>query len=173
MGEKCCLCFPLDCGVKTLAVLTVLGSIGLGVQIWAQAEWREIFLPHFVATTILALVWIMAWVSPTESAKNMLFLAYVVCNLVFNEGYKAYNLLNGKLEAYNCRPEQLSQWNQDVTDIEAETDIDLGGTLTYDECVEKSTPWLWADFAVGLLFSIYFTFVIMKWSKTSDGYAKI
>ena len=45
--------------------------------------------------------------------------------------------------------------------------------MTYDECVEKSTPLLWGDFAVGLLFSIYFTFVIMKWSKTSDGYAKI
>ena len=54
-----------------------------------------------------------------------------------------------------------------------ETDIDLGGTLTYDEYIEKSTKLLWTDFAFELLFSIYFNYVIMKWAKTSDGYTKI
>ena len=26
--EKCCLCFPIDCGVKTLAVLGCFGFLG-------------------------------------------------------------------------------------------------------------------------------------------------
>ena len=102
----------------------------------------------------------------------MLFLAYAVCTLVFGNRYYAYTLINGKKGSYYCRPESLNQWNQDVTDIGKEIDIDLGGTLTYDECIEKSTKLLWTDFAFGLLF-IYLTYVIMKWAKTSDGYIKI
>ena len=61
----------------------------------------------------------------------MAFLAYVFCILVINEGNHAYNLLNGKIEAYICRPEELDKMNQD------------GGSLTFDGCVEKFTPWLW------------------------------
>ena len=87
MGETCCLCLPLKCGVATLGVLTILGAIGCGFQVYILPEYRDIFLPYLVSTSIVALIWIMSWVSPTESAKNMLFLAYLVCGLVFNCGY--------------------------------------------------------------------------------------
>ena len=87
MGEKCCCCLPIDCGVKTLCVFTVLGAIALCGQAYAFPDYREIFLPFAVSTTILSLVWINAWINPTESSKNMLFLAYVILMLVVNMGY--------------------------------------------------------------------------------------
>ena len=173
MGEKCCLCFPLDCGVKFLCVVTVLSAIGFGYQSYISEGFRELFLPYFVSSAILGLVWVMAWVSPTESAKNMLFLVFVTCALVFNYGYYAYLIMTGKIEEYNCRPENLAQMNQDISDVEEQTDIDLGGTMTREQCIENSTKWFWGDFATGLLLTIYFTYVIMKWSKHSDGYVKI
>ena len=173
MGEKCCLCFPLDCGVKTLCVLTVLATVALSAQTVQLPEYKEIFLPFAVSMGILSLVWIMAWVSPTESAKNMLFLAYLVCGLVFNMGYQAYLTLNGQLADYQCRPEALSEYNDGVTELEQETDIDLGGTVTRSECLEQTGAWLWGDLAIKVLGTIYFSYVIMKWSKTSDGYVKI
>ena len=114
----------------------------------------------------------MAWISPTESAKNMLFLAYLVCALVFNMGYQAYLTFNGRMGEWSCREEALNQWNQDVIDIERETDVDLGGTITYDQCVEQSANWIWADFAIKVLGTVYFTYVIMRWTKYSDGYMK-
>ena len=87
MGETCCLCLPLRCGVATLGVITIIGAIGCGFQVYILPEYRDIFLPYLVSMSIVSLVWIMTWVSPTESAKNMLFLAYLVCGLVFNCGY--------------------------------------------------------------------------------------
>ena len=45
--------------------------------------------------------------------------------------------------------------------------------MTREQCIENSTKWFWGDFATGLLLTIYFTYVIMKWSKHSDGYVKI
>ena len=172
MGEKCCCCLPIDCGVKTLGVFVTLGAIALCGQAYAFPDYRDIFLPMAVSTTILALVWINAWINPTESSKNMLFLAYLVLMLVFNMGYQAYLTLNGKLADYNCRPDSLNQYNHDVSEIEQETDVDLGGTITREECIEKSGPLMWADFFWKLAFTCYFTFVIMKWTKHSDGYDK-
>ena len=111
MGEKCCFCFPLDCGVKTLCVLYTISAIAAGAYSYLYPDFKDMWLPFSVSLTILSIVWIMAWISPTESAKNMVFLAFIVCNLVFNYGYRAFLLLNGKVEEFQCRPETLQQMN--------------------------------------------------------------
>ena len=75
------------------------------------------WLPFAVSLTILSIVWIMAWINPTESAKKLLFLAFVVCDLIFDYAYCAFLILNGKLEEFQCRPEALQQMNQGISEI--------------------------------------------------------
>ena len=111
----------------------------------------------------------MVWVSPTEDAKNMLFLAYLVIALVFNMGYQAHLILEGKMAEWSCRPEALDMWNDGISEIiENETNIDLDSNLTRKECKKL----LWVDFGMKLVFTIYFTYVIMRWSRYSDYYHK-
>ena len=111
----------------------------------------------------------MVWVSPTEDAKNVLFLAYLVIALVFNMGYMAHLILEGKLAEWACRSEALDMWNDGISEIiENETNLDLDSNLTRNECKKL----LWVDFGGKLIFTIYFTYVIMRWSRYSDYYHK-
>ena len=48
----------------------------------------------------------------------------------------------------------------------------MGGTISYDQCLEQSANWIWTDFAFKVLFTVYYTYVIMRWTKYSDGYIK-
>ena len=97
-----------------------------------QPEYKDLFLPHFVAFLVLSCAWIWAWISPTEKAKKVAFIAYVFCILIINEGFHAYNLINGEIFAYFCRQEELDRMNQ----------IHFG-SMTFDGCVEEYGSWLW------------------------------
>ena len=43
MGETCCLCFPLDCGIKTLAIFTILNAIGTGVYCYFDIAYWNLY----------------------------------------------------------------------------------------------------------------------------------
>ena len=47
--EKCCCCLPLDCGVKTLAVLTILGTLFIYGNCFAIPELRVLYIPAAIS----------------------------------------------------------------------------------------------------------------------------
>ena len=114
MGEKCCLCIPLDCGVKLLAIISILGTMSLGVTSYMNRE-REsnlaIFLPFTIISAIMSLIWICALVSPSESTKKMAFLGYVSLILVGSSGYYAYLIWSGKTLAWLCSADSIGHMN--------------------------------------------------------------
>ena len=65
--EKCLLCFPLECGVTTLAVLTIIGTIACIVQACMSTDnlW-EIYWPFVATSGIMSIIWIVALANPSE-----------------------------------------------------------------------------------------------------------
>ena len=165
MKQTCCICFPLDCGVKVVCCWTILVSIGSFIQCSVEPEYIGIFMPYAISSAILSIVWIKAWVFPTNSGRQAVLVTFIACSLLFNQGYHAYQLIRGQLQEYQCRPEELRHLNHDISEIKRETSLDLGQVISTEECVARISPWLWADFAFWLVFSLYFTFVLMRWAK--------
>ena len=171
MGENCCLCFPIDCGVKTLGVLTMLGTIGLSFQTYANPDYKNIFLPFAVLSGIMSLIWIFTFMSPSESSKKAAFLGYLVLMLVGCMGYQGYLLMNGTLVDFSCNDHTIEHLNEAGQEIAQETGEQID-TVTEEDCKLFGKKGLIADFCIKLLLTIYFTYVIMKWSQNSDGYHK-
>ena len=80
---KCCCCFPIECGVKTIGVLTILSTITAGVQIYLEPEWQNLMLPFAIASGLMSLLWIFNWVNDGESSRRIAFLGYLCLALVF------------------------------------------------------------------------------------------
>ena len=113
MGEeKCCYCLPLDCGVKTLAFLTMIGTVFVIFNAIALPELRALYLPAGVAQTILCYFFLAAWCSPSEGSKKAVSLAWLVLAVVFGSILKLYNIFSGKMVNYFCSEDWLSVRNE-------------------------------------------------------------
>ena len=167
MGEeKCCCCLPLDCGVKTLAVLTMIGTVFVIFNAIALPELRVLYLPAGIAQVILCYFFLAAWCSPSEGTKKAVSLAWLVLAVVFGSILKLYNIFSGKMGDYACSEEALSEHNEFAAAVSMPA-------LTEEECRAQQGGWLWGDFAFALLINLYFLSVIIRWSKQSDGYEAI
>ena len=173
---KCCCCFPIECGVKTIGVLTILSTITAGVQIYLEPEWQNLMLPFAIASGLMSLLWIFNWVNDGESSRRITFLGFLCLALVFQMGYYAYLIFNGAIMDKICTHENVDEFNHEVEHAVEEA----GDTLPddYDGITEKDCKYggfygLAADFTIKLLMTIYFTYVISKWANHSEGYAKV
>ena len=129
MGEKetCCCCLPLDCGVKTLAVLTILGTVFVVFNCFFVPELRELYIPAALAQSVLCYFFLAAWVSPSEGTKKAASLAWLVLAVVFGSALKLYNIWSGKMGEYACSDAQLSEHNYAAGELGMPT-------LTTEEC---------------------------------------
>ena len=167
MGEeKCCCCLPLDCGVKTLAVLTMIGTVFVIFNAIALPELRALYLPAGIAQAILCYFWLAAWCSPSEGTKKAVSLAWLVLAVVFGTALKLYNIVSGKMGDYSCSEAVLSEHNEFAASVNMPS-------LTEEECRAQQGGWLWGDLVFALLINLYFLSVIIRWSKQSDGYEAI
>ena len=169
MGETCCLCFPLDCGVKTLAVLTILNAVGLGIYSYFDPAYWEAFWPALGATWIMSIVWIAAIMSPgfgKFAAHAWLVLVVIIAN-----GWYTYCIINGSAIDYVCSDDNISEFNDDMAEIEDETGADTGEPLTEQDCRMGGKTGLIIDCSLKWLINLYFAYVIMQWSqKHGDDY---
>ena len=167
MGEeKCCCCLPLDCGVKTIAVLTMISTVFNTFFAIAQPELRALYVPAAVALVVLSYFWLAAWCSPSEGSKKAVSLAWLVLAVVFGSILKLYNIFSGKYGDYACSEATLAEHNEFADAVGFPP-------LTEEECRAQQSGWLWGDFALALLVNLYFLSVIIRWSKQSDGYEAI
>ena len=112
MGEeKCCCCLPLDCGVKTLAVLTMIETVIVIFSAIALPELRVLYLPAGIAQVILCYFFLAAWCSPSEGTKKAVSLAWLVLAVVFGSILKLYNIFSYEGDGF-CSDEALSEQNE-------------------------------------------------------------
>lgn len=95
-GEKCCCCFPLDCGMKTLGVFTVLGTIAFMIQCFMIEELWSLWSPLIAAYGIMSLIWLFALISPTESNRKMTLIAWLILIVGCARVYYLWVILNGE-----------------------------------------------------------------------------
>ena len=119
MGEKetCCCCLPLDCGVKTLAVLTMIGTVFVVFNCFYVPELRELYIPTAIAQSVLCYFWLAAWCSPSEGTKKAASLAWLVLAVVFGSALKVYNIWSGKMGEYACSDAALAEHNQAAAEL--------------------------------------------------------
>ena len=82
MGENCCICFPLECGVKFLAVLILLDAIFMGGFFIANPDQLSDFWPYLAAVTAMALTFLYSRIVQTEESRKFTFLAWIVLMVV-------------------------------------------------------------------------------------------
>ena len=91
-GEPdCCGCFPLDCGVRTLFFLTVLGAIGTLVNIVVGAieeQWFVFIQLLMLLPASYTLFWVLQWVQrdsyPSRYRIGEGFLWMAIVNILIN-----------------------------------------------------------------------------------------
>ena len=68
---KCCLCFPIDCGVKTIAALTFL-STGISIINASLEEggWTY-YLALIIIQVFMSIMWITLFVSDKSVRKSI------------------------------------------------------------------------------------------------------
>ena len=156
--DKCLLCFPVECGIKTLATLTILMTIGgiIDIILFEDNRWG-LFWPFIVCSGIQSILWMFALGNPTESTKYYAFLGYVILIVLCSYTYYAIILFNGKLMDHLCHDEHVEQFNEATDD-----------DVTVEECRLGGKKMVLIDFILGLILNFYFAIVIYRWSKKND-----
>ena len=112
MGETCCLCFPLECGVKTLCVLVTLSALSMGGYCYADEEYRNAFWLELVLTSVIALFFIYAaFIKSVEESRKMMHTVWLVLAVVVSTAIYAYVIYDGSAVDYLCTQENVDEIN--------------------------------------------------------------
>ena len=172
MGENCCLCFPLECGVKTLAFFVILQAIITGGWFVANPDDVKTLWPYLAVTVGMALSFLYTLIMKSEESRKFTLLAWIVLVVVIETGLYVLQIVGGDIAALQCTDEKLQERNDGIAELERETGVDLGGAITYDQCVSQTNTWLWIDWTIKLLINLYFASVLRRWSTNDDAFNK-
>ena len=112
MGETCCLCFPLECGVKTLCVLVTIGALSMGGYCYTDVEYRNAFWLELIITSVIALFFIYAaFIKSTEESRKMMHTVWLVLAVVVSTAIYAYVIYDGSAVDYLCTQETVDEIN--------------------------------------------------------------
>ena len=170
MGENCCLCFPIECGVKFLGFLVILGAIGGGANAIIDENYLKLFWPELTITVLMALTFIYSFVASNEESRKHTLFVWVFAVVIAGSLIYGWHILGGGYAEFACTPEKLQERNDGIAELEDATDFDFGGQITYEECVSESRSWLYADWVWRLLVNCYFASVLRRWSQNDDGF---
>ena len=172
MGENCCLCFPLECGVKVIAFFSILGTIGVGVQSYTDPTYWNIFWPIVCIMALMSVMWIYAMVNSNEGSRKAAFFVYFFGVFIAASAYYGYAILNGKAVNWYCNAERVDQMNSDIQEFEDGTGTTVRDSYTVESCTADFKSWFWVDFAFKVLIQGYFSHVIARWSKNENEFIK-
>ena len=158
--EKCCLCFPLECGVKALAVLTIFGTIFTAYTAYViEGGWAS-YGVIVACSAVMSLVFIFALASPSEQSRKIAFLTWIIAIVVVMRVWYTYVLLNGSVWDIMCHQETVDAINE----------AGITEQITTEECEMGGKTYFWTDHIVGWILEIYFATVIKRWSQNDEGY---
>ena len=157
--ETCLCCFPLECGIKFLAFLTILCFVGGVIDvIWFEDNRWGLFWPFIACSAVQSILWMFALGNPTQQTKYYAFLGYAFLMVLTAYSYYAVILFNGTLMDYLCHEETVDTINEKG----------LHEDLTVEECRFGGKKIVMIDFFVSLLLNIYITIVLYGWSNKDD-----
>ena len=64
--NRCCICFPLDSGMKVLAVLTFIGTATLVFESYMNEGMFSLYWPQIATCAAMSLFWVYAFALPTS-----------------------------------------------------------------------------------------------------------
>ena len=172
MGETCCLCFPLECGVKFLGVLMILTAIGMGASSVVDPPYFKLFWPETIICVITALTFIYNFVADSESSRKHTLFVWVFAIVVAGSLLYLWHIIGGGYAEMACSEEKLEERNSGIAELEQVTGTDLGGSITHDECIAESRTWLYADWVCKFLWNCYLASVLRRWSQNDDAFNK-
>ena len=172
MGDTCCLCFPLECGVKFLAFLNVLGTILLALACGFDESYAAVFWPLLIPYGLMSVTWVYTFASPSESSRHAAMMAYLIFPLFLATGYYAYCIWNGTALDYVCSEKNIEQANADIQQAEEGTGQEIGDPVTEKDCRYGGKTGLIVDIVLKALLELYFFSVVARWSRHKDGYSR-
>ena len=115
--DSCLICFPLDCGVITLAVITILTTIIGGIGCLLEKDAWVLYWPMIISYIVMSAIWISAYTGPDECFKHRMpgyyrvsvFIGWVSLVIIVARVYYLYIILNGKLLEHICKEYEVDK----------------------------------------------------------------
>ena len=165
--EKCLFCFPLDCGVLTLGILSVVSTVAFVVtSLVVETKAWDILWPFAVCYGLMSVMWIIALAGQhNKDARALAVLGWVSLVVLVAPVYEICIIANGSLEAHICHESFVEQINETTGATEQ---------ITVEDCKFGGMTLVIIDFIVRTILNIYFTTVILRWAniKNDDDYSE-
>ena len=135
-----------------------------------KEDYLDVFLPFLVLSGLMSAIWLYTLTNLNESSKKLAFFGYLLLVLVFETIQYAWVFYNGRLLDWMCNPDSIAQMNEVGYDIQQRTGEDVGPPMNEEKCMYGGKEGIMFDFTSKVVFNVYFTYVILKWTKLDDDY---
>ena len=106
MEEYCCICFPIDSGIKVLAALSIIASIySIFMSLYVQGIW-EIYWPMIVPTVIMGLVWVIALVN--KDSRNFAAISFILLLCCLERFGYVWRIADGSIMETICTEQTVT-----------------------------------------------------------------
>ena len=148
--QKCCFCFPIECGVKTIAALIFL-STGISIINACLEEGGWSYYGYLIGIQVaMSIMWIVGFVSD-RSARKSVFFAYTILIACAANIFYTYLILTGSLAERVCSKVDTSEFDSP------------------DECTQGAQTMMMVDLVLSWTVNFYFSYVIYQWSQLEEG----
>ena len=103
--------------------------------------------PFLLCTGIMSIMFIVAFVSPSEQTRKFTLLTWIALVMVVSNVYYLFVIFNGTIADLNCTDAMVQEYNNNSTT-----------TITAEDCRNGVKYYCYFDFAIKLLINLYFTF---------------
>ena len=93
--SNCCFCVPIDIGVKFIAGLTILGTVGTGYSCYTDKAYGEVFYPIFWSALLMSCIWIVTLIMDTPVTRKAAFWGSLTLRVLTHAIWYAYCLYMG------------------------------------------------------------------------------
>ena len=162
LEQKCCICIPLDTGMRVLAALTALQLIGsLVTPFIMEGMTYMLIVPFAICSGLMTIMWLCALCGEDDLQKrHRTMISWIVLMLLAKNVYYLILICNGSLLDIMCTESQVDQINETTGATE---------TITVEDCMYGGRGGLIADLTLNVLFDIYFALAIFKWYMIKKG----
>ena len=106
--SKCCICIPLEIGVKLIAAMTILGTIGTGYSCYTDPAYGKVFYPIFWSALAMSIIWTFTLISDSRGTRKLAFWGSLTLRVLLHAVWYGYCILQGTAQAYACNEERLA-----------------------------------------------------------------
>ena len=163
LNQTCFVCIPIECGIRLIAVLTILRAISMTISLiisTAEISAQVMFWPFIAVYSILSVLFVIALICSTEFNRKMLLIAWLVLEVLCANLYYFILIKNGTLMNALCRETLLNQINE-ITGQDEQ--------ITTEDCMTGGKIMIITDLAITWICDVYFFVVLFRWHMIKNG----